>query len=40
MEMLTTDALHLKAASITDGVMFDYLEYVCLRIEFQAKQIE
>ncbi|MGB7152321.1 MAG: hypothetical protein WBD45_24395, partial [Terriglobales bacterium] len=28
MEMLTTSSLHLKAASITDGVMFDYLGYI------------
>jgi dipeptidyl aminopeptidase/acylaminoacyl peptidase len=28
MEMLTASALHLKAASITDGVMFDYLQYL------------
>jgi dipeptidyl aminopeptidase/acylaminoacyl peptidase len=28
MEMLTAGSLHLKAASITDGVMFDYLQYV------------
>ena len=28
METLTTDALHLKAASITDGVMFDYFQYI------------
>ncbi len=30
MEMLTTGSLHLKAASITDGVMFDYLQYTLL----------
>jgi dipeptidyl aminopeptidase/acylaminoacyl peptidase len=28
MEMLTTSSLHLKAASITDGVMFDYFQYM------------
>jgi dipeptidyl aminopeptidase/acylaminoacyl peptidase len=29
MEMLTaTSSIHLKAASITDGVMFDYLQYI------------
>jgi len=28
MEMLTTGSLHLKAASITDGVMFDYWQYM------------
>jgi dipeptidyl aminopeptidase/acylaminoacyl peptidase len=28
METLTTSSLHLKAASITDGVMFDYLQYM------------
>ena len=28
MEMLTTSSLHLKAASITDGVMADYLQYM------------
>jgi len=28
METLTTSSLHLKAASITDGVMEDYLQYI------------
>jgi dipeptidyl aminopeptidase/acylaminoacyl peptidase len=28
MEALTTSTLHIKAASITDGVMGDYLQYV------------
>jgi dipeptidyl aminopeptidase/acylaminoacyl peptidase len=28
MEMLTTSSLHLKAASITDGVMANYLQYM------------
>jgi dipeptidyl aminopeptidase/acylaminoacyl peptidase len=28
MDMLTTNTLHLKAASITDGVMADYASYV------------
>ncbi len=28
MEMLTTGSLHVKAASITDGLMFTYSEYV------------
>jgi hypothetical protein len=28
MEMLTTSALHLKAASVTDGIMADYLQYM------------
>jgi dipeptidyl aminopeptidase/acylaminoacyl peptidase len=28
MEALTTHAIHLRAASITDGVMEDYLQYV------------
>jgi len=28
MEMLTTNSLHLKAASITDGVMADYFDYI------------
>jgi len=28
MEMLTTSSFHLKAASITDGVMEDYLQYM------------
>jgi dipeptidyl aminopeptidase/acylaminoacyl peptidase len=28
MEMLTTDGFRLKAASITDGVMFDYLQFI------------
>jgi len=28
MEMLTTSSLHLRAASITDGVMEDYLQYL------------
>ena len=30
MEMLTTSSFHLKAASITDGVMFDYFQYILL----------
>jgi dipeptidyl aminopeptidase/acylaminoacyl peptidase len=28
MEMLTTSALHVKAAALTDGVMGDYLQYL------------
>jgi dipeptidyl aminopeptidase/acylaminoacyl peptidase len=28
MEMLTTGSLHLKAASVTDGVMEDYFQYI------------
>jgi len=28
MEMLTTSSIHLKAASITDGVLEDYLQYM------------
>ena len=28
MEALTTSALHFKAASITDGVMMDYMQYL------------
>ena len=28
METLTTGSLHVKAASITDGVMFDYSQYI------------
>ncbi len=28
MEMLTTSSLHLKAASVTDGVVFDYSQYI------------
>ena len=28
MEVLTQSSLHLKAASITDGVMYDYLQYI------------
>jgi len=30
MEALTTSALHIKAASITDGVMGNYLQYITL----------
>jgi dipeptidyl aminopeptidase/acylaminoacyl peptidase len=28
MEMLTTSSLHLKAASMTDGIMLDYWQYI------------
>ena len=28
MEALTTSSLHVRAASITDGVMEDYLQYM------------
>jgi dipeptidyl aminopeptidase/acylaminoacyl peptidase len=41
MEMLTAGSLHLKAASITDGVMFDYLEYILFtdRVSSEADRV-
>jgi dipeptidyl aminopeptidase/acylaminoacyl peptidase len=41
MEMLTKGSLHLKAASITDGVMFDYLQYILFpdRISSEADRV-
>jgi dipeptidyl aminopeptidase/acylaminoacyl peptidase len=41
MEILTTSSLHLKAASITDGVMFDYLGYILFtdRISSEADRV-
>jgi len=41
MEMLTTSSLHLKAASITDGLMFDYLQYILFtdRISSEADRV-
>ena len=41
MEMLTTSSLHLKAASITDGIMFDYFQYIQMpeRISGEANAI-
>ena len=41
MEMLTTSSVHLKAASITDGVMFDYLQYIMFadRISGEADRV-
>lgn len=38
METLTTSTLHLKAASITDGVMETYLQYI-LRVQPNPEQI-
>jgi dipeptidyl aminopeptidase/acylaminoacyl peptidase len=37
MELLTADALHLKAASITDGVMFDYLQYLLFNDQISSE---
>jgi hypothetical protein len=41
MEMLTTSSFHLKAASITDGVMFDYLTYILFtdRVSSEADRV-
>ncbi len=41
MEMLTTGSFHLKAASITDGVMFDYLAYILFtdRVSSEADRV-
>jgi dipeptidyl aminopeptidase/acylaminoacyl peptidase len=41
MEILTTGSVHLKAASITDGVMFDYLGYILFtdRISIEADRV-
>ena len=41
MEMLTADTLHLKAASITDGLMFDYLQYILFtdRVSSEADRV-
>ena len=41
MEMLTTSSVHLSAASITDGVMFDYLGYILFtdRISSEADRV-
>ncbi len=41
MEMLTRGSLHLKAASITDGYMFTYLQYVLWpeRVSGEAKSV-
>jgi len=41
MEILTTSTLRLKAASITDGVMFDYLQYILFadRISSEADRV-
>ena len=33
METLTTSSLHFKAASITDGVMVDYFQYILTSLE-------
>lgn len=41
MEMLTTGSFRLKAASITDGVMFDYLAYILFtdRVSSEADRV-
>ncbi len=41
MEELTTGSLHLKAASITDGIMFGYFEYVLSPelIDVESKEV-
>jgi dipeptidyl aminopeptidase/acylaminoacyl peptidase len=41
MEMLTTSSIHLKAASITDGIMYTYSQYMLLpdRVPKEANPI-
>src|SRR5208282_1165635 len=37
MDLLTTSSLHVAAASITDGVMFDYFQYILLSDRLSAE---